>query len=67
MQTATNSLDNLWMPFTSNRDFKEAPRLLVKGEGVHYWTHTGDKIIDGSSGLFCCALGHGRKEIADAV
>lgn len=67
MKIAANSLENYWMPFTSNRDFKAAPRLLVKGEGVHYWTHTGEKIIDGSSGLFCCALGHGRKEIAEAV
>ena len=31
------------------------------------WNHKGDKIIDGSSGLFCCPIGHGRKEIAEAV
>jgi beta-alanine--pyruvate transaminase len=67
MKYAANSLEYCWMPFTSNRDFKESPRLLVKGEGVHYWSHTGERILDGSSGLFCCALGHGRREIADAV
>ena len=67
MKLATNTLEYYWMPFTANRDFKAAPRLLVKGEGVHYWTHTGERILDGSSGLFCCALGHGRKEIAEAV
>jgi beta-alanine--pyruvate transaminase len=55
------------MPFTSNRDFKAAPRLLAKGEGVYYWNERGNKIIDASSGLFCCAAGHGRPEIADAV
>ncbi|MGI9304351.1 MAG: aspartate aminotransferase family protein [Gammaproteobacteria bacterium] len=64
---ATNTLENHWMPFTANRDFKAEPRLLVRGEGVYYWNHKGEKIIDGSSGLFCCAAGHGRKEIADAV
>ena len=30
-----NSLEEHWMPFTSNRDFKENPRLMVKAEGVY--------------------------------
>ncbi|MDH5749420.1 MAG: aspartate aminotransferase family protein [Rhodospirillales bacterium] len=55
------------MPFTANRDFKAEPRLLVRAEGVHYWDHKGGQILDGSSGLFCCAAGHARPEIADAV
>ncbi len=67
MKYATNTLDYYWMPFTSNRDFKEHPRIFVRGEGVHYWSHQGQQILDGSSGLFCCAAGHGRREIADAV
>jgi beta-alanine--pyruvate transaminase len=67
MRYAANSLEQHWMPFTSNRDFKAAPRLLVKGEGVYYWNERGERIIDASSGLFCCAAGHGRSEIADAV
>jgi beta-alanine--pyruvate transaminase len=62
-----NALEEHWMPFSGNRAFKDDPRLLVKAEGVYYWNHKGEKLIDGSSGLFCCALGHGRKEIADAV
>lgn len=67
MQYATNTLEHQWMPFTGNRDFKAEPRLIVRGEGVYYWNHKGEKMLDGSSGLFCCAAGHGRKEIADAV
>jgi len=63
----SNTLEHHWCPFTSNRDFKAAPRLLARGEGVYYWSESGEKIIDGSSGLFCCPLGHGRREIADAV
>jgi beta-alanine--pyruvate transaminase len=39
----------------------------VKGEGVYYWNHKGEKLLDGSSGLFCVAAGHARKEIAEAV
>ena len=63
----TNSLENYFLPFTANKDFKKDPRLLDRGEGVYYWNHKGDKVIDASSGLFCVPLGHGRREIADAV
>jgi beta-alanine--pyruvate transaminase len=64
---AANSLDGLWMPFTANRDFKADPRMVVRAEGIYYWNHHGERVLDGSSGLFCCAAGHGRGEIAQAV
>jgi len=64
---ATNSLEQHWLPFTGNREFKADPRLIVKSEGMRLWDHKGGTIIDGSSGLFNVACGHGRKEIADAV
>jgi len=67
MHYAANTLENHWMPFTTNRDFKTDPRLMVKAQGLYYWNHKGEKLIDASSGLFCCAAGHGRKEIVDAV
>ncbi len=62
-----NSLEEFWMPFTGNRDFKENPRLITGAEGMYYTTHRGDKVIDASAGLFCVAAGHGRKEIAEAA
>src|SRR4029079_8448687 len=61
------SLDELWMPFTPNREFKSDPRMVVRAEGMYYYNDLGDKIIDASSGLFCGAAGHCRKEIAEAV
>ena len=67
MTYSTNSLEYQWMPFTSNRDFKADPKLLVRGEGAYLWSHKGTKILDGSSGLFCTPWGHCRPEIADAV
>lgn len=67
MQYTANSLENHWMPFTANRDFKKDPRLIVKGDGVFYWDYKGGKILDGSSGLFCASAGHCRPEIAEAV
>ena len=67
MQYATNTLENYWMPFTANRSFKQNPKLFVRAEGMYYWNHQGERVLDGSSGLFCVAAGHGRREIADAV
>ena len=61
------SLDEYWMPFTPNRDWKHDPKMVVRAEGMYYWNDRGEKIIDASSGLFCSAAGHCRKEIADAV
>jgi beta-alanine--pyruvate transaminase len=61
------NLDHYWLPFTPNRLFKQAPRLLVRAEGMYFWTDRGEELIDGCSGLFCCALGHGRPEILDAM
>ena len=67
MQFQTNDLEQHWMPFTANREFKADPRIVVGGNGVYFTDHKGGKLIDGSSGLFCCPLGHGRTEIAEAV
>jgi len=64
---ATGSKAEYWMPFTSNRDFKADPKMVVRAEGMYYWNDHGDKIIDASSGLMCVNAGHSRKEIADAV
>jgi beta-alanine--pyruvate transaminase len=63
----TNNLEAFWMPFTANRQFKKNPRLLVRAKGMHYWSHDGRQVLDGTSGLWCVNAGHGRPEIADAV
>ncbi|MGX9182085.1 aminotransferase class III-fold pyridoxal phosphate-dependent enzyme [Mesorhizobium sp. BHbdii] len=60
-------LENFWMPFTANRQFKAAPRLLVSAKGMYYTDENGNKVLDGTSGLWCCNAGHGRKRIAQAV
>ncbi|MBI6554441.1 MULTISPECIES: aminotransferase class III-fold pyridoxal phosphate-dependent enzyme [Pseudomonas] len=63
----TTNLDHQWMPFTDNREFQRAPQLFVRAKGLSYWTADGRELLDGSSGLFCSAAGHGRSEIAEAV
>ena len=60
-------LDAHWMPFTGNRQFKREPRLIVEASGCYYTDAEGRKIFDGLSGLWCTGLGHGRREITEAV
>jgi beta-alanine--pyruvate transaminase len=60
-------LEHYWLPFTPNRSFKKEPQLLVRAEGMYFWNRQGERLLDACSGLFCCALGHGRREILDAI
>lgn len=55
------------MPFTANRQFKSAPMLLSRAQGMHYYTPEGRPVLDGAAGLWCVNAGHGRREIVDAV
>ncbi|MFM0495795.1 omega-aminotransferase AptA [Paraburkholderia caledonica] len=56
-----------WMPFTANRQFKSAPRLLSSAKGMYYTSHDGRRILDGTAGLWCVNAGHCRDEIVAAV
>jgi len=65
--TMPNDLESFWMPFTSNRQFKAAPRMLVAAKDMHYTSSDGRPVIDGTAGLWCCNAGHGRQKIIEAV
>ena len=62
-----NDLAAHWMPFTANRAFKKAPRLLSGAKDMHYFTVDGRKILDGAAGMWCSNAGHGRTQIAQAI
>ena len=64
---APNDLRAFWMPFTANRQFKKAPRMFVRAEGMHYWTSDGRQVLDGTAGLWCCNAGHCRPRITAAI
>jgi len=64
---ATNDLDAFWMPFTANRQFKQAPRLFVAADRMHYVTEDGRRVLDGTSGLWCVNAGHRRPKIVEAI
>src|SRR6187549_1894377 len=60
-------LSSYWVPFTPNRHFKSAPRILASAKDMHYTTDDGRQVLDGTSGLWCVSAGHCRTRIADAV
>ncbi len=64
---AAVSLQPFWMPFSPNKEFKAEPRMFVRAEGMYFYTPDNRAVIDASSGLFCVAAGHCRREIAEAV
>ncbi|MBM3534777.1 MAG: aspartate aminotransferase family protein [Alphaproteobacteria bacterium] len=66
-QALPNDLEPFWMPFTANRHFKKAPRLLAEAKDMHYSTPEGRKILDATAGLWCVNAGHGREKIVKAV
>jgi beta-alanine--pyruvate transaminase len=63
----SNNLDAFWMPFTANRQFKNAPRLLVSAKGMHYTSHDGRQVLDGTAGLWCVNAGHCHPKITEAI
>lgn len=67
LDVAGHSLDALWMPFTANKAFKGAPRMLVSAKDMHYVAEDGRRILDGAAGLWCVNAGHCREPIVDAV
>lgn len=62
-----NDLSAFWMPFTSNRQFKKAPRMFVGAQDMHYTTSDGRQVLDGTAGLWCVNAGHGRPKIVEAI
>ena len=66
-QLSPQPMDALWMPYTANRQFKSAPRMITGAQGNYLIDDSGRKIFDGLSGLWTCGAGHNRPEITEAV
>src|SRR5579862_4402186 len=63
----TNDLEAFWLPFTPNRAFKRAPRLIARAKDMHYFTPDGRAVLDGTAGLWCTNAGHNRDPIVKAI
>ena len=62
-------MDHAWLQFHQGRDLaaEGGDRIMVKGEGHYIYDIYGKRYIDGLGGLFLMNIGHGRREVADAV
>jgi beta-alanine--pyruvate transaminase len=62
-----NDLEAYWLPFTPNRAFKAAPRMIARAKDMHYYTPDGRAVLDGTAGLWCTNAGHNRDPIVKAI
>ena len=60
-------MTRLWHPFADMAIVKDAEVVIERGEGAVVWDEQGRSYIDARGGLWYCAAGHGRAEIADAA
>ena len=61
----TSTLPPFLHPFT--KPTRQQFISIVRGEGAALWDTDGNEYIDAMASLWYCAVGHGRREIADAV
>jgi adenosylmethionine-8-amino-7-oxononanoate aminotransferase len=65
-QETWSSGRNLWEHFTALRSVGTTP-TMTRGEGVYVWDNKGNRYLDGLAGLFTTQVGHGRREIVEAM
>lgn len=61
------NLEHWWQPFTNVRAFRDNPRMFTRAEGTFLYKEDGQDVLDITAGLWCCNIGHARREVADAV
>jgi putrescine aminotransferase len=55
-------------PFSDAKSIgAKGTRLITRAEGVYLYDAEGHRLLDGMSGLWCVALGYGRRELAEVA
>src|SRR5262245_23425086 len=68
MTTDSKTIRHLWTHKTQDHPFLSDEELVIdRAEGVWVWTEQGKKLMDGFAGLAVVNVGHGRREIAEAI
>ncbi|HXA96739.1 MAG TPA: aspartate aminotransferase family protein [Candidatus Dormibacteraeota bacterium] len=68
MTTDAKAINHLWTHKTQDHPFLSDEDLVIdRAEGVWVWTERGKKLMDGFAGLAVVNVGHGRREIAEAI
>ncbi len=60
-------MTRLWNGFSDMAIVKDDEFVVARGDGAVVWDEHGTEYIDAKGGLWYCAVGHGRAEIADAA
>jgi adenosylmethionine-8-amino-7-oxononanoate aminotransferase len=60
-------MTHLWHPFADMAVVRDAEVVIERGRGATVWDTDGREYVDARGGLWYCATGHGRAEIADAA
>jgi adenosylmethionine-8-amino-7-oxononanoate aminotransferase len=56
-----------WHPFADMGAVRSAELVLDRGDDVWVWDTAGRRYLDATASLWYCNVGHGRREIAEAV
>ena len=65
LQAQDNHVVHPWEDF---KTIGQNRRTIVgRSEGIYIYDSDGNRLIDGPAGMWCVNIGHGRKEIADAI
>ncbi|HEX3176714.1 MAG TPA: aspartate aminotransferase family protein [Methylomirabilota bacterium] len=68
MTTSPDAIRHLWTHKTQDHPWLPDEELVVdRAEGVWVWTERGKKLMDAFAGLAVVNVGHGRREIAEAI
>jgi adenosylmethionine-8-amino-7-oxononanoate aminotransferase len=68
MTTTATAIKHLWTHKTQDHPWLSDEELVIDhAEGVWIWTQAGKKLLDGFAGLAVVNIGHGRREIAEAL
>jgi adenosylmethionine-8-amino-7-oxononanoate aminotransferase len=68
MTTNGEAIKHLWTHKTQDHPWLADEELVIDhAEGVWVWTERGQKLLDGFAGLAVVNVGHGRREIAEAI
>ena len=68
MTTTADAIRHLWTHKTQDHPWLPDEELVIDhAEGVWVWTERGTKLMDGFAGLAVVNVGHGRREIAEAI
>ncbi|MEK7387152.1 MAG: aspartate aminotransferase family protein [candidate division NC10 bacterium] len=68
MTTSREAIRHLWTHKTQDHPWLADEELVIdRAEGVWVWTERGKKLMDAFAGLAVVNVGHGRREIAEAI